>query len=303
MKISATRYTVRRAWGSRLALTALCTAVAWPQLALAQDDTSLDESAPTEYKLTLSENEPNTRTLVAEDESIYVVQRRAYSKKGRLEITPFVFTAMNPKFVGYVGGGVSLAYHLRENFSIEFSTSIPYAIAPFYSALVYEVYIYETLTPEEVDLKQMQYFGALSAQFSALYGKFELYGVLLDYDLYLTAGLGLTTTVEPCIPNQGECGERIGAQPVLREDGTTEFSGGLGFGLQSPEAGSDALKLSGHLGGGIRMFFTERLGVRLEIRDVVYADRKVGSTQSTSQSVTTDIRNTILLFIGATVLL
>ena len=79
--------------------------------------------------------------------------------------------------------------------------------------------------------------------------------------------------------------------------------GGLGFGLQSLEAGSDALKLSGHLGGGIRMFFTERLGVRVEIRDIVYADRKVGSTQSTAQGVTTDIRNTIFVFLGATVLL
>jgi hypothetical protein len=73
--------------------------------------------------------------------------------------------------------------------------------------------------------------------------------------------------------------------------------------LHTPEAGSDALKLSGHLGGGIRMFFTERLGVRIEIRDIVYADRKVGSTQSTSQGVTTDIRNTIFVFLGATVLL
>lgn len=297
MMIKATHKNVLR---QVVALVGLCAVLAVPATTLAQDE---DLAAPEDTTLDLGVEGPKTRALVAADESIYVVQKRAYSKKGKFEITPFVFTAMNPKFVGYIGGGFSFAYHLRENFSIELATSIPYAIAPFYSALVYEVYTYETLTPEEVDLKQMQYFGALSAQFSALYGKFELYGVLLDYDIYLTAGLGLTTTVEPCVPNTGECGERIGAQPVEREDGNIEYSGGLGFGLQAPEAGGDGLKLSGHLGGGIRMFFTERLGVRIEIRDVVYADRKVGSTQSTAQGVTTDIRNTILLFLGATVLL
>jgi outer membrane beta-barrel protein len=280
-----------------VALVGLCGLIAVPTTTWAQDD---DFAAPEDTTLELGVDGPKTRALVAEDESIYVVQKRAYSKKGKFEITPFVFTAMNPKFVGYIGGGFSFAYHLRENFAVEFSTSIPYAIAPFYSALVYEVYTYETLTPEEVDLKQVEYFGALSAQFSALYGKFELYGILLDYDLYLTAGLGLTTTKEPCVPNTGDCGGAIG-QYVNPTTGLLE--GGLGFGLHTPEAGGDALKLSGHLGGGIRMFFTERLGVRIEIRDIVYADRKVGSTQSTSQGVTTDIRNTIFVFLGATVLL
>ena len=215
------------------ALVGLCAVLAVPATTWAQDDDLLAAPADTTLDLGL-DDAPKTRALVAEDESIYVVQKRAYSKKGKFEITPFIFTAMNPKFVGYVGGGFSLAYHLRENFSIELSTSIPYAIAPFYSALVYEVYTYETLTPEEVDLKQMTYFGALSAQFSALYGKFELYGILLDYDLYLTAGFGLTTTVEPCVPNTNECGQRIGATPRYDEDGNiVSTCGGLGFGLQT----------------------------------------------------------------------
>ena len=54
------------------------------------------------------------RVKVTEDESIYVAQRRAYTKKNGFEITPYFVTAMNPKFVGYLGAGLSLAYHVRE---------------------------------------------------------------------------------------------------------------------------------------------------------------------------------------------
>ena len=63
------------------------------------------------------------RVKVSEDESIYVAQRRAFTKKNGFEITPYFVTAMNPKFVGYLGAGLSLAYHLRENFAIEFTSS------------------------------------------------------------------------------------------------------------------------------------------------------------------------------------
>jgi len=154
---------------------------------------------------------------------------------------------------------------------------------PFYSALVYEVYEYESLTPESVDLKRMTYFGALSAQFSALYGKLEFYGFLLDYDFYATAGAGLSTTEQTCIPNKDGCGDRID---------------GLGFGLKNPEDGADHLKIAAHLGGGMRFFFSDVVGLRFEVRDVAYADRDVQPG-----TVTTDIRNTILFFLGLSVLL
>ena len=104
-----------------VALVGLCGLLAVPTTTWAQDD---DLAAPLDTTLELGVDGPKTRALVAEDESIYVVQKRAYSKKGKFEITPFVFTAMNPKFVGYIGGGFSFAYHLRENFAVEFSTSI-----------------------------------------------------------------------------------------------------------------------------------------------------------------------------------
>ena len=100
------------------------------------------------------------RVKVTEDESIHVAQRRAYTKKNGFEITPYFVTAMNPKFVGYLGADFRLRI-TRENFAVEFTTSIPYAFIPFYSALVIDVRQYENLSPQDVDLKQMDYFGAL----------------------------------------------------------------------------------------------------------------------------------------------
>jgi len=222
----------------------------------------------------------------AADESVYVVQKRAYSKSGRFEITPLFMTAVNPKFVGYIGGGIAFAYHFQENLSLEFMTSI-YNHA-FYSDLVFEVWRYEDLTPEEVDLKQLLYFNSLNLQFSALYGKLEFYGYLVDYDFFVSAGLGFAATREPCFPGDSTC------------SGVVD----VGRGLRSPQRALDAFKITGNLGGGMRVFFHEMIGARIEFRNIVYADRKVEETQSAAQGqTTTDIRNTMMLVLGVSVML
>ena len=271
-----------------------------PQLAYGQVASSEDASPALETATLSEENSESAsqaRTKFAEDESIYVVQERAYSKKKKFELTPLFFTAVNPKFVGYVGLSLSAAYHLRENFSLELMTSLPYAVFPFYSPIVYDVFYYEDLTPERVDLKQMTHFTGLSAQFSALYGKFEFYGVLLDYDLYATAGFGITLTKTPCTAKIGSSNASTGAGEGECEV-TDQERRQLGFGLKTPDELADYLKFSAQLGGGLRMFFTERLGLRFEVRNIVYADRA-----NYQGAVTTDIRNIMLLFVGATVLL
>ncbi|MFC1609345.1 outer membrane beta-barrel domain-containing protein [Myxococcota bacterium] len=225
---------------------------------------------------------PDDPTQVAADESIYVVQHRVYSKSGKLELTPLFYTSLNNKFVGHFGIGFAAAYHLRENLSIEFQTTVPFVIKQFYSALVFEVYDHESLTPEVVDLKQMDYFGALSVQFSALYGKMEFYGWLIDYDFYATAGFGLVSTLETCPPNRDGCGDDLG----------------IGRGLRSPDGAGDRFKLSGNLGGGMRFFFSDHVGLRLEIRDVVFSDKA-----EDAGVVTSDIRNNVLFIAGLTFLL
>jgi outer membrane beta-barrel protein len=229
-----------------------------------------------------------------DDESVYVVQKRAYSKSGRFEITPIFMTAVNPKFVGYMGAAIAFAYHIQENLSIEFLTSI-YQYS-FYSDLVFEVWRYEDLTPEEVDLKQMLYFNALSLQFSALYGKLEFYGYLVDYDFYVTGGIGYALTREPCFP--------VTAEEAAAGDTSCSEVVDVGRGLRFPDRGLDAHKLAGNLGLGMRVFFHEMIGARVEFRDIVYSDRKVETVQSASiGQTTTDIRNTMMIILGLSIML
>ncbi|MBI5508784.1 MAG: outer membrane beta-barrel domain-containing protein [Deltaproteobacteria bacterium] len=221
----------------------------------------------------------------AADESIYVVQRRAYSKSRSFEATPFFFTSLNNKFVGHLGPGVALAFHARENLAVEVVSSIPGATVGFYSALVDEVYRQESLTPEDVDLKQVSYFGGLALQFSALYGKFEFYGWLIDYDFYATIGFAGVSTKETCFPGRDEgC--------------SSDADISTGRGLRVPLTQGDQWKLAGQMGGGMRFFFSDFLGLRLEIRDIAYADRAF------YQGVTTtDTRGNVFFILGVSVLL
>lgn len=213
-----------------------------------------------------------------DDESIYVVQRRSYSKRGKFEVTPMMAASINNKFVGFIGPALSLAYHVRENFALEVNGGYTFG---YYSGLVYEVYDYEDLIPENVDLKQLQWFAAFSAQWSPLYGKFNVFGILGDFDFYLSAGLGVAATKEPCLSNQVGC---------------TSLEN-LGFGLQTPEATSDYLKLAGNFGIGMRLFFADWLGVRVEIHDISYGDKVESQGETTS-----DIRNNLAAFVGASFL-
>lgn len=216
------------------------------------------------------------------DESIYIVQRRGYSKSGELELTPLFFTSLNNKFVGHFGLGFSAAYHLRENIALELTTTVPYAMKQFFSALVFEVYDLESLTPEAVDLKQMDYYGGLSAQFSALYGKVDFYGWLIDYDFYVAPGFGVASTLETCVPDRDDCSGDVG----------------IGRGVHSPSDSGDRYKLTAMISLGMRFFFSDYLGLRLEVRDVVFSDSAVEANE-----VTTDIRNNWLFSLGLTFLI
>lgn len=236
----------------------------------------------------LAADENTERLARADDESIYVVQRRAYSKRGRFELTPMLFQRLNSKFSSYTGLALSAGYHFRENLAVELVTSVPLPGLFFssYSNLTTELFDQEGLEPEAVDLKQLEAFVGLGLNFSALYGKFDIYGELLDYDFFLIAGFGLTQTRERCTPatDGGDC---------------DPFQDRVDLGTRPPLDSSDEFRIAGHLGGGLRLFFRDWIGLRIEIRDVVYADRAVDP----EDGVTTDISNNVFLMAGASFLL
>jgi outer membrane beta-barrel protein len=234
-----------------------------------------------------ADDEPQARIKNGSDESIYVVQPRSFSKKHKFELTPMFFTALNPRFVGYVGGGLSAVYHVRENMAVEISSSVPGGLYSYYSNMVGDIYAYQGLVPPVVDLKHMRYFGTADVQLSALYGKFRFsifsFSTLIDYDAYITAGLGATKTMESCAAGRNGCSEVVGA----------------GRGLRNPTDTVDRWKLAGTVGGGMRFFFSDHVGLRFEIRDIAYSDRG----KDDRDVVSTDIRNNLLFFSGLSFLI
>lgn len=231
---------------------------------------------------------PVAQAVNADDESIYVVQRRVYSKSGKIELAPLFFASINNKFTRMMGVGFAAAYHVRENFAVELLTSVPYLMHMTYTQFAFDLREAYGLAPLAVDLKQMNYFGSLSADFSALYGKLEFYGSLIDYDLFLSAGFGIATTLETCNPDdESRCGSDQHQ---------------IGLGWRSPSESEDHIKLTGNLGAGLRFFFSDGLGLRIEIRDIVYADRAI-DTSDENRAVTTDIANHLLFMAGVAFLL
>jgi outer membrane beta-barrel protein len=219
------------------------------------------------------------------DESIYVVQRRAYVKRGSVEVTPLFFASLNNRFSSSMGPALALVYHARENIAFELVSSVPGVMRSHYGDLVYELYDNEQLAPEAVDLKKLRYFGAFALQFSALYGKFDFYGHLIDYDIYGSAGPALATTKEPCTPaGQGTC------------SADTEQ---IGRGLRDPTESADHYKLAGSVGGGLRLFFADWIGLRIEVRDIVYSDRAADDGGVPSST----IRSNVLFLAGVSFLL
>lgn len=219
------------------------------------------------------------------DESIYVVQRRAYLKRGSIEVTPMLFTSLNNRFSSSVGPALALVYHVRENLGIELVSSIPGVMRSRYGDLVYELYDNEQLAPEAVDMKKLRYFGAFTLQFSALYGKFDFYGHTIDYDVYGAAGPAFASTQEPCTPaGEGTC------------SADTEQ---IGRGLRNPTESGDRYKLAGSIGGGLRLFFADWIGLRVELRDIVYGDRATDD----GGVPTSKIRNNVFFLLGLSFLL
>lgn len=221
------------------------------------------------------------------DESIYVVQERAYSKRGKFEITPIFMAKINTKYTGNIGGALSLAYHLRENFALELAGGLGHN---YYSNTIEEIYRFEDLTPQMADLKQMKWFTTLGFQWSPFYGKLRLVpGHLGDFDFYVGAGMGIAETKEPCGTSSGD-----GTCKLIDENNPNRF----GFGLRAPTLTSDRFKLAGNFSVGIRIFFKEWLGVRLELRDIVYADKVDNNGETTS-----NITNNLAVFLGLSFLL
>jgi outer membrane beta-barrel protein len=187
------------------------------------------------------------------EETIYVVQGKRFLAQGHFELTPQLAFSVNDSFTSHTGMLVSGLYHLKENVAIEAtagafgwvdSRSGAPRLGGRDSDLTVELRQKENLAPERVKLYQFPWLVAGNLQWSPMYGKVSIHDLVLgQFNLYLSVGAGLAgLQLETLTPG-------VAAEEFVA--------------LTSPVAPITSF------GGGLRFYFTDWLGVRLEVRDYV----------------------------------
>jgi outer membrane beta-barrel protein len=187
------------------------------------------------------------------EETIYVVQGKRFLAQGHFELTPQLAVSVNDSFTSHTGLLVSGLYHLKENVAVEAtagafgwidSRSGAPRLGGRDSDLTVELRQKENLAPERVKLYQFPWLVAGNLQWSPMYGKVSIHDLVLgQFNLYLSVGAGIAglqlETLTPGVAQEEFVQLTSSIAPI------TSF------------------------GGGLRFYFTDWLGVRLEVRDYV----------------------------------
>lgn len=191
------------------------------------------------------------------EETIYVVQGKPFLMKGRFEVAPQIAQSVNDSFTSHTGLLLSGLYHLKENVAFEIAggafgwvDGAGPRLGGRDSELTVELREKESLAPERVKLYQFPWFVAADAQWSPFYGKVSFQDFALgQFNLYLSVGASVFGLQLEALAQNGNTTPYVDLPPTF---------GAL-----------PAMALSTTFGGGLRFYFTEWLGVRLEVRDYV----------------------------------
>jgi outer membrane beta-barrel protein len=187
------------------------------------------------------------------EETIFVVQGKPFLAQGRFELTPQFAQSVNDSFTSHTGLMVSGLYHLKENVAVEATVgafmwiderSGNPRLGGRDTDLTVELRQKENLAPERVKLYQFPYLLAANLQWSPMYGKVNIQDFVLgQFNLYLSVGAGIAgLQLETLTP---------GPQSQTFVELTNSIAPTTSF------------------GGGLRFYFTDWLGVRVEVRDYV----------------------------------
>jgi outer membrane beta-barrel protein len=231
---------------------------------------------------------------VADDEeTIYAVQRKAYLADGKLELSPMFAFSFTDRFVQTFAPAASVSYHLAENFGLEVFGAYMF---PTESGLTTEILDKGKLTPEIAKLTQMLWAAGVGVQFSPIYGKVQIFGASLgNFSFYIGAGAGVGQTRVQCTPG-AKLDPNRGFDPA--ECPMIEVEAGAEDELRVVYEPA-SLKVMGSLVGGVRFYFSNSLGLKLEVRDYIFSTRVYRPDMSEpTQRYTDAIRNNIFASIG-----
>ncbi|MDP2340382.1 MAG: outer membrane beta-barrel domain-containing protein [Deltaproteobacteria bacterium] len=256
----------------------------------AADDAPADEPADDADPAGAAEVAAGEKPVL--EETIYVVQGKPFLAQGHFELTPQIAQSVNDSFTSHTGILVSGLYHLKENVALEATVGLfgwwdqPGVTGPRLGGrdtdLTVELKQKENLAPERVKLYQFPYVAAGNLQWSPLYGKVNVQeAVLGQFNLYLSVGAGIMglqlETLTPGIPDK-------------------KF-----VPLKGPGGVLPAMALTTSFGGGLRFYFTEWLGLRVEVRDYVTPLSVFQSGENAvddADAPSFDVTNTVLAQLG-----
>ncbi|MGZ6125162.1 MAG: outer membrane beta-barrel domain-containing protein [Myxococcales bacterium] len=175
---------------------------------------------------------------------VHVLEQRPFTEAGRWELSFFGNTQVNPKFTVHAGVAAEVAYHLRENLAAQLG--VWYFPISSQSTLSEELLTKGRVAPETAEAFLLRGAALAGLELMPIYGKLDVFdGKILRLGVYLNGGLGVAKTRLQLRPS---------TDPVT---GATFADSGF-----RPIAS---------LGIGLRVFLSERLTVRLELRDFAYS--------------------------------
>jgi outer membrane beta-barrel protein len=222
---------------------------------------------------------------VTNEETIYVVEAKPHLVRGRFELAPQIVTSLGEQFVAHSGVFLSALYNIRENLAVEViggaffwwdSGAYPNGRLGGRPADMTLEIRKEGLQPaERADLYTYTWLAAADLQFSPLYGKVNFHDVLLgQFNAYLSVGLGVGgLQLESDKPDELE-----------------KIPGAFG--------GNTPMQALASFGGGIRLYFNDRIGLRFEVRDYVAPLAVYKSDVPSLAASSSDVLNTVLAQLG-----
>jgi outer membrane beta-barrel protein len=233
-----------------------------------------------------------------EEETIYAVQRKAYLVYHKLELTPLLAASFTDRFVQTFAPAAAVTYHIAENFGIELFGAYFF---PTESGLTTEILDKGKLTPEVAKLTQMLWAAGLGLQWSPIYGKIQLFGSSLgNFNFYIGAGGGVGQSRVQCTAAQNLDPQRGFNPPVCPMAIVDPQDPNKVHPVYEPAT----THVMGALSGGVIFYFSNRIGLKIEVKDYIFTARvyRPDSTEPT-QRFTDSVRNNVFAQLGVSFLL
>ena len=181
--------------------------------------------------------------------AVHIVEKKAFSDKGRFEIVAYGALQVNGKFTQHIGPSLAVLWHLHENFGFQIAGNWnPLALESDFNAELVDKVRAEAQAATSLLWLWGVYGGV---EVTPFYGKFALFeGSLAHFSVVLNGGAGAG-----------------GTRHQLKPDSSGKPNG-------SPATyGDTGVRFLGEVGGGFRLQLGNRFAFRLEVKDIIYTAR------------------------------